>query len=73
MLGRSVDLSRFSSYDELINELDRMFDFKGRLVDCCSSWHVIYTDDEGDTMLIGDYPWQLSTFSLISFANINFE
>ncbi|KAH0471117.1 hypothetical protein IEQ34_000840 [Dendrobium chrysotoxum] len=57
-LGRSVDLSRFSGYDELIYELDRMFDFKGRLVDCCSGWQVIYTDDEGDTMLIGDYPWQ---------------
>ncbi|PKU77453.1 auxin response factor 2B [Dendrobium catenatum] len=57
-LGRSVDLSRFSGYDELIYELDRMFAFQGRLVDCCSSWQVIYTDDEGDTMLIGDYPWQ---------------
>ncbi|GMI66563.1 auxin response factor 1 [Hibiscus trionum] len=58
-LGRSVDLTRFDGYKELIGELDRMFDFKGRLVDGSSGWDVSYTDDEGDTMMIGDhYPWQ---------------
>ncbi|WRX08267.1 hypothetical protein QQP08_000754 [Theobroma cacao] len=52
-LGRSVDLN-------LISELDRMFDFKGRLINGSSGWHVTCTDDEGDMMLRGDYPWQLS-------------
>lgn len=37
-----------------------MFDFKGGLVDSSNGWQVIYTDDEGDIMLIGDYPWLLS-------------
>ncbi|KAK8565447.1 hypothetical protein V6N12_059009 [Hibiscus sabdariffa] len=58
-LGRSVDLTRFDGYKELIGELDRMFDFKGRLSDGSSGWDVTYTDDEGDMMMIGDpYPWQ---------------
>ncbi|KAE8692107.1 Auxin response factor 4 [Hibiscus syriacus] len=58
-LGRSVDLTRFDGYKELIGELDRMFDFKGRLVNGSSGWNVTYTDDEGDMMMIGDhYPWQ---------------
>ncbi|KAK8693863.1 hypothetical protein V6N13_071430 [Hibiscus sabdariffa] len=58
-LGRSVDLTRFDGYKELIGELDRMFDFKGRLLDGSSGWDVTYTDDEGDMMMIGDhYPWQ---------------
>ncbi|XAR61276.1 hypothetical protein NMG60_11034924 [Bertholletia excelsa] len=57
-LGRSVDLSRLNGYDELIGELDRMFQFNGRLVDKSSGWHVTYTDGEGDMMLMGDYPWR---------------
>ena len=59
-LGRSVDLTRFDGYEDLIRELDHMFDFNGRLIDRSSGWHVTYTDDEGDMMLIGDCPWQLS-------------
>ncbi|KAE8681609.1 Auxin response factor 2 [Hibiscus syriacus] len=58
-LGRSVDLTRFNGYKELVGELDRMFDFKGRLFDGSSGWNVTYTDNEGDMMMIGDhYPWQ---------------
>ncbi|KAA8549213.1 hypothetical protein F0562_000897 [Nyssa sinensis] len=56
-LGRSVDLTRFDGYDELIRELDQMFNFKGTLIDGSNGWHVTYTDGEGDMMLIGDYPW----------------
>ncbi|XP_075641031.1 auxin response factor 9-like [Castanea sativa] len=57
-LGRSVDLMRFDGYDELISELDHMFDFKGSLINGSSGWHVTFTDYEGDMMPIGDYPWQ---------------
>ncbi|XVE73241.1 hypothetical protein DITRI_Ditri11bG0101400 [Diplodiscus trichospermus] len=57
-LGRSVDLTRFDGYEDLIRELDHMFDFNGGLIDGSSGWLVTYTDDEGDMMLIGDYPWQ---------------
>ncbi|MBA0877625.1 hypothetical protein Goshw_019196 [Gossypium schwendimanii] len=58
-LGRSVDITRFDGYKDLISELDRMFDFNGRLIDGSSGWHVTFTDDEGEMRMIGDhYPWQ---------------
>lgn len=57
-LGRSVDLTRFHGYDELISELDQMFDFNGSLIDGNSGFHIAYMDDEGDMMLVGDNPWQ---------------
>ncbi|KAJ4846220.1 hypothetical protein Tsubulata_025572 [Turnera subulata] len=56
---RSVDFTRFNGYDELIRELDQMFDFKGSLTDGSSGWHVTYKDDEGDMMLIEEScSWQ---------------
>lgn len=62
-LGRSVDLSHFDGYEELISELDQMFEFKGSLIDGSGEWKVTYMDDEGDLMLVGDYEWQLSTIT----------
>ncbi|XP_031475188.1 auxin response factor 2A-like [Nymphaea colorata] len=57
-LGRSVDLAKFSGYEELIREFDQMFEFQGDLVNPSKGWLVVYTDDEGDMMLVGDDPWQ---------------
>ncbi|XP_028762300.1 auxin response factor 2-like [Neltuma alba] len=57
-LGRSIDLSHITGYDDLISELDLMFDFKGSLIDGSSGWHVVPMDDDGDMMLFGDFPWQ---------------
>ncbi|MCD7451814.1 ADP-ribosylation factor 2, partial [Datura stramonium] len=56
-LGRSVDLAKFNNYDELIAELDQLFEFNGELKAQSKSWLVVYTDDEGDMMLVGDDPW----------------
>ncbi|KAF0924471.1 hypothetical protein E2562_010120 [Oryza meyeriana var. granulata] len=56
-LGRSIDLTKFTCYDELIAELDQMFDFNGELNNSCKNWMVVYTDNEGDMMLVGDDPW----------------
>ncbi|KAL6659835.1 hypothetical protein ACP70R_002664 [Stipagrostis hirtigluma subsp. patula] len=56
-LGRSVDLTKFNDYPELIAELDEMFDFNGELKSCNNEWMVVYTDNEGDMMLVGDDPW----------------
>ncbi|XP_010547792.1 PREDICTED: auxin response factor 2-like [Tarenaya hassleriana] len=56
-LGRSVDLSKFHDYDELVAELDRLFEFNGELM-ATKDWLIVYTDDEGDMMLVGDDPWQ---------------
>lgn len=57
-LGRSVDLNKFSGYDELVAELDRIFEFNGELIGPNKNWLVVFTDDEGDMMLVGDDPWQ---------------
>lgn len=57
-LGRSVDLSKFNNYDQLVAELDCLFDFNGELNAPEKNWLIVYTDDEGDMMLVGDDPWQ---------------
>ncbi|XP_077229473.1 auxin response factor 2A-like isoform X2 [Tasmannia lanceolata] len=57
-LGRSVDLTKFKDYDELIAELDQMFEFDGELMPPNKNWLIVYTDNEGDMMLVGDDPWQ---------------
>lgn len=57
-LGRSVDLTKFSDYDELTAELDQLFEFGGELISPQKDWLVVFTDNEGDMMLVGDDPWQ---------------
>ena len=57
-LGRSVDLAKLSGYNELITELDQMFEFDGELLSPTRNWLVVYTDNEGDMMLVGDDPWE---------------
>ncbi|XP_057778616.1 auxin response factor 18-like [Salvia miltiorrhiza] len=56
-VGRGVDLSAFHGYDDLIEEMESMFDIKGELR-ARNKWEVVYTDNEGDMMLVGDDPWQ---------------
>ncbi|XP_029121009.1 auxin response factor 15 isoform X2 [Elaeis guineensis] len=58
VVGRVVDLSKLDGYDDLICELERLFDMKGLLNDPQKKWNVVYTDDEDDMMLLGDDPWQ---------------
>ncbi|XP_065852273.1 auxin response factor 2-like [Euphorbia lathyris] len=57
-VGRSVDLTKLNSYDELIAELDQIFEFNGELMTPNRNWLIVFTDDEGDMMLVGDDPWQ---------------
>ncbi|XP_039046146.1 auxin response factor 9-like isoform X1 [Hibiscus syriacus] len=55
-VGRAFDLTVLKGYDDLINELEKMFDISGEL--CPNGkWSVFFTDDEGDMMLVGDDPW----------------
>ncbi|KAK9067933.1 hypothetical protein SSX86_012044 [Deinandra increscens subsp. villosa] len=56
-VGRAVDLTVLKGYDELIYELEEMFEIKGELHHR-NQWEIIFTDDEGDMMLLGDDPWQ---------------
>ncbi|KAJ6705185.1 AUXIN RESPONSE FACTOR 4-RELATED [Salix purpurea] len=57
-VGRSLDLAKFNGYNELTAELDEIFDFNGELVAPNKDWLIVFTDDEGDMMLVGDDPWQ---------------
>nr|XP_043626664.1 auxin response factor 18-like [Erigeron canadensis] len=56
-VGRAVDLSMLKGYDELIDELENMFEIKGKLRPR-NQLEIVFTDDEGDMMLMGDDPWQ---------------
>ncbi|KAE9622186.1 putative transcription factor ARF family [Lupinus albus] len=55
-VGRAVDLTMLDGYDQLIDELEKMFDIKGQL-QLRNKWEIVFTDDEGDMMLVGDDPW----------------
>ncbi|GMH29773.1 hypothetical protein Nepgr_031616 [Nepenthes gracilis] len=55
-VGRAVDLTVLEGYDQLISELERMFDIKGELCPR-DKWEIVFTDDDGDVMLVGDDPW----------------
>ncbi|KAK6142398.1 hypothetical protein DH2020_022746 [Rehmannia glutinosa] len=57
--GRSLDISKFSSYEELRSELARMFGLEGLLEDPQrSGWQLVIVDRENDVLLLGDDPWQ---------------
>lgn len=55
-VGRAVDLTTLNGYDDLITELEEMFEIKGELRPR-NKWEIVFTDDEGDMMLMGDDPW----------------
>ncbi|KAG9149321.1 hypothetical protein Leryth_003290 [Lithospermum erythrorhizon] len=55
-VGRAVDLNVLKGYDELIDELEEMFEILGELRPR-KKWEIVFTDDEGDMMLMGDDPW----------------
>lgn len=55
-VGRAVDLTALDGYDQLIDELEKLFDIKGQ-IQPRNKWEIVFTDDEGDMMLVGDDPW----------------
>ncbi|KAL9242941.1 hypothetical protein vseg_016896 [Gypsophila vaccaria] len=55
-VGRAVDLATLEGYDHLFDELEDLFDMKGELRPRVK-WEVVFTDNEGDMMLVGDDPW----------------
>nr|ANI70197.1 auxin response factor ARF25 [Salvia miltiorrhiza] len=57
--GRSLDITKFSSYPELRSELAQMFGLEGELEDPLrSGWQLVFVDRENDVLLLGDRPWQ---------------
>ncbi|KAI7734752.1 hypothetical protein M8C21_003005, partial [Ambrosia artemisiifolia] len=58
-VGRSLDISRFNSYNELRRELGQMFGIEGLLEDPQrSGWQLVFVDRENDVLLLGDDPWE---------------
>ncbi|XP_075522708.1 auxin response factor 9-like [Primulina tabacum] len=55
-VGRAVDLMALNGYEELIAEIEEMFEIKGELRPR-KKLEIVFTDDEGDMMLMGDDPW----------------
>ncbi|MBA0697253.1 hypothetical protein Goari_020799 [Gossypium aridum] len=58
-VGRSIDITRYSGYDELKQDLARRFGIEGRLEDRGRvGWKLVYVDHENDVLLVGDDPWE---------------
>lgn len=57
-VGRSIDVSSFKNYDELLSAIECMFGLEGLLNDRGSGWKLVYVDFENDVLLVGDDPWE---------------
>ncbi|KAK3159621.1 hypothetical protein QOZ80_1BG0048890 [Eleusine coracana subsp. coracana] len=54
-VGRAVDLANLYGYEQLISELQAMFEIKD--LNSKEKWKVAFTDDDGDMVEIGNDPW----------------
>ncbi|XP_058732176.1 auxin response factor 19-like isoform X2 [Vicia villosa] len=58
-VGRSIDITRYSGYEELKHDLARRFGIEGQLEDRQRiGWKLVYVDHENDVLLVGDDPWE---------------
>ncbi|KAJ1421653.1 PB1 domain [Sesbania bispinosa] len=58
-VGRSIDVTTFKNYEELIRAIECMFGLEGLLNDTRGSgWKLVYVDYENDVLLVGDDPWE---------------
>ncbi|XP_076939468.1 auxin response factor 5-like [Bidens hawaiensis] len=58
-VGRSIDMSAYSGYEELKQDLARRFGIEGQLEDRqLAVWQLVYVDHENDVLLVGDDPWE---------------
>ncbi|XP_031105754.1 auxin response factor 19 [Ipomoea triloba] len=57
-VGRTIDVTRYKGYEELRQDLARMFGIEGQLEDPQrTEWKLVYVDHENDILLVGDDPW----------------
>ncbi|CAN7091189.1 unnamed protein product [Brassica rapa subsp. narinosa] len=56
VIERTVDLTIFDGYNQLIDELERLFDIKGEL-HMHNKWKMFFIYNDGDMMILGDDPW----------------
>ncbi|GAB2222916.1 hypothetical protein Drorol1_Dr00017047 [Drosera rotundifolia] len=58
-VGRSIDVTRYSGYEELKQDLARRFGIEGQMEDRGRvGWMLVYVDHESDVLLLGDDPWE---------------
>ncbi|KAL6519266.1 hypothetical protein OROGR_018586 [Orobanche gracilis] len=58
-VGRSIDITRYSGYGDLKQDLARRFGIEGQLEDRHRiGWKLVYVDHENDVLLVGDDPWE---------------
>lgn len=57
LVGRAIDLLSLNNYEDLVNELERLFGMDGLLKDPSKGWRILYTDRDNDVMAVGDEPW----------------
>ncbi|KAL2629768.1 hypothetical protein R1flu_014454 [Riccia fluitans] len=57
-VSRSIDVSSYDGYADLLRKVESLFDLDGELFDKKSGWQLVYTDHELDVLLVGDDPWQ---------------
>ncbi|KAL5581215.1 hypothetical protein UlMin_013657 [Ulmus minor] len=57
LVGRAIDLSKLNGYNDLLGELEWLFNMEGFLKDPNKGWRILYTDSENDVMVVGDDPW----------------
>lgn len=58
-VGRSIDVTNFKNYSELLSAIECMFGLVGLLSDSRGSgWKLVYVDYENDVLLVGDDPWE---------------
>ncbi|KAK4755819.1 hypothetical protein SAY87_009576 [Trapa incisa] len=58
-VGRSIDITRYSGYNELKHDLARRFGIEGQLEEGQRiGWKLVYVDHENDVLLVGDDPWE---------------
>ncbi|KAH0842049.1 hypothetical protein HID58_092129 [Brassica napus] len=59
-IGRKLDLSTFSGYKSLLENLSHMFDTSVICGTRDRKHHVLtYQDKDGDWMMVGDIPWDM--------------
>lgn len=58
-VGRSIDITRYSGYQELKQDVARIFGIEGQLEDCQRiGWQIVYVDHENDVLLVDYDPWE---------------
>ncbi|KAL7601552.1 hypothetical protein Lser_V15G23531 [Lactuca serriola] len=58
-IGRSVDITSYSGYNELKQDLAQRFGIEGQLDDQQRfGWKLVYEDHENDILLVGNDPWE---------------